>query len=432
MAQGTLKLTGTSPAADGTASLDLTFAAGTATRPASLEWAFAYKVADFQWFTVTAGTTLTAAGKSLSCAWQAQEYSCIASGMNATAIGDGVVASLRVAVAANVATTNIGVNQTLGASPDGSGTAVTGTGSSLTLPVSPAGLSCNAVSISTPGSVLCTVTLNLAAPTGGTAVALSSNNASLLVPASVAVGAGTASATFTGTAASMSTTQTAVITATLSNISKTASVQLQAATPAAMVSNLSCSPLSLTSGGSSSCTVTISRAALSADPAVTLASTNSAAVLVPASLTIPAGATSAGFTATAGTVTASTTAQVTASENSTAKSVSIAVAPAASAVSLAPVSLTCSRYNLHPGQSTSCTVTLSGAAPAAGAAVTVASSSSILRTPSTSTVAAGQTSGKFSVSAGFASQPQKVTLSVSLNGKTVTAPFTVGTYHSTN
>jgi len=64
-------------------------------------------------------------------------------------------------------------------------------------------------------SSTCTVTLNQSAPTGGSAVALSSNNAALTVPASVTVPASSASTSITATLGTITTPQSATITATL-------------------------------------------------------------------------------------------------------------------------------------------------------------------------------------------------------------------------
>ena len=81
--------------------------------------------------------------------------------------------------------------------------------------VSVSQLACNPNSLNSGASGTCTVTLNGAAPVGGTEVLLSSNNALLqLASNSVIVPAGTSSTTFTATAGSVSTNQTGTLTAT--------------------------------------------------------------------------------------------------------------------------------------------------------------------------------------------------------------------------
>jgi hypothetical protein len=80
--------------------------------------------------------------------------------------------------------------------------------------VSVSQLACNPNSLNSRASTTCTVTLNGAAPAGGTEVLLSSNNALLLGSNSVIVPAGTNSTLFTATAGSISANQTGTLTAT--------------------------------------------------------------------------------------------------------------------------------------------------------------------------------------------------------------------------
>ena len=76
-------------------------------------------------------------------------------------------------------------------------------------------LACNPNKLSSEASTTCTVTLNGAAPAGGTEVLLSSNNRLLLLGSySVIVPAGTISTTFTATAGSVSRNQNGTLTAT--------------------------------------------------------------------------------------------------------------------------------------------------------------------------------------------------------------------------
>jgi hypothetical protein len=66
--------------------------------------------------------------------------------------------------------------------------------------VGPVSLACNPTVIYSVTSAVCTVNLSQAAPPGGIAVALASNNGLLTVPPSVTVEAGSSSATFAATA----------------------------------------------------------------------------------------------------------------------------------------------------------------------------------------------------------------------------------------
>jgi uncharacterized protein (TIGR03437 family) len=90
---------------------------------------------------------------------------------------------------------------------------------------------------------------------------------------------------------------------------------------------LTCTPLSLNSGGTSSCTVTLNVVAPTGGSVVALSSSNSGALSVPASVSIAAGATTATFTATAGTISSSQTATITATLNGSLATATISLAP---------------------------------------------------------------------------------------------------------
>ena len=92
-------------------------------------------------------------------------------------------------------------------------------------------LACNPTSLGSGQSTSCTVTLSGAAPSGGAAVGLSSNNPLLPVQASVTVPAGSTSASFTATAGTISAAATATLTGTFNNTSQTATIQLVATGP---------------------------------------------------------------------------------------------------------------------------------------------------------------------------------------------------------
>ena len=81
------------------------------------------------------------------------------------------------------------------------------------------------------GTDSCTVTLNVAAASGGFAVTLASNNSAVTVPASVTVAAGSATASFTATVSGVSTAQTVTLTASANSVAKTFALQLGAGVP---------------------------------------------------------------------------------------------------------------------------------------------------------------------------------------------------------
>ncbi len=101
-------------------------------------------------------------------------------------------------------------------------------GVSLVAPVLVTGLTCSPASLGPGASATCTVTVSQAA--GGT-VAVSSNAAALMAPASFTVAAGSLTATFTATAAgTIAGNQSATLTATINGSTQTAAVSLIAVT----------------------------------------------------------------------------------------------------------------------------------------------------------------------------------------------------------
>ena len=173
----------------------------------------------------------------------------------------------------------------------------------------PSALSCASSSMSGAGTDTCTVTLNATAPSGGTIVSLSSNNAAVAVPASVTVAPGSASASFPATAAAVSSTQTATLTAAEEGVSKTFAIQLTAGQ--ATLSAVSCTSSTMTGSGTDACTVTLSGPATGSGLTVSLSSSD-AAVTVPATVTVPANATSVGFSAAVSAVTTNQSTTLTA------------------------------------------------------------------------------------------------------------------------
>ena len=128
-------------------------------------------------------------------------------------------------------TTNGSSGKTVAISLSGSGAGTSGgggTGGGSGTPL-PASLSCSSATMTGSGVDACNVTLSAAATAGGVVVNLASNNAALMVPASVTVPSGGISAGFTATAAAVSSAQTATLTATANGTSQTFAVQLNAA-----------------------------------------------------------------------------------------------------------------------------------------------------------------------------------------------------------
>ena len=88
-------------------------------------------------------------------------------------------------------------------------------------------------------------------------------------------------------------------------------------------------------------------------------------------------------------------------------------------------SVTVNPSSVIGGQSAMGTVTLTSAAPAVGAAVTLSSANDAASVPSSVTVAAGATSANFSVSTGLVTSTTAGNISASYDGATKTTSFTV-------
>jgi hypothetical protein len=192
------------------------------------------------------------------------------------------------------------------------------------------------------------------------------------------------------------------------------------------LSSLTLNPTSVVGGNSSTATVTLSGAAPSGGAVVALSSSNTAAARVPSSVTVAAGATSATFTVSTSAVAASTTVSISGTYGGATRSASLTVTPAP------PPAPTLSSLTVNPTsvvggtQSSTGTVTLSGAAPSGGAAVALSSSNTAAaRVPSSVTVAAGATSATFTVSTSAVLASTTVSISGTYGGVTRSASLTV-------
>jgi len=391
-------------ASGSSASLNLTLSsAGTA--PAAIQWTLTYSPQAVLSMNVVAGSSAAAAGKSVYCAAGAASYSCILAGVNTNVMSSGVVAVVNVTLASGFGTTTVGVTNVLGATAAGQSMAIGGTGGVITAIVqpTPASLSCLAGALGTGASTTCTVTLTNSS--GGT-VGLSSNNALLKVPASVSVPSGATYATFTATAGTIPSDQTATITASLNGGVSSVAMSLNAPVT---VRSLTCAPGTLNAGGSTTCTVTLSKAT----GGTVALSSNNAALAVPASISVAAGSTSATFTATAGTFATNQSVTISASLNGGVQTASVALS--------APVSvssLTCAPGTLNAGGSTTCTVIVS---KTGGATVTLSSSDASLSVPASVSVAPTSTTATFTATAAAISSDRTAVITASYNGTWQTA-----------
>lgn len=226
------------------------------------------------------------------------------------------------------------------------------------------GLSCATTTITGAGTDTCTVTTNIAAPANGLMVNLSSNSASLTVPASVTVPAGATNVTFNASASLVSTNQKATITATQGSITQSVLISLAApavSSTAPAINSLSCGSSSFNSAGTTSCTVTLSIAAPSSGVGVALASSSNA-VTVPSSVSVAFGTSAASFTANIGAVTTAQTVTLTAATGSSSKSVSLQLNPGVPALSVNASSVAFGSVVVNTPASQTVTLTSSGTA----------------------------------------------------------------------
>ena len=180
-----------------------------------------------------------------------------------------------------------------------------------------------------------TAALTAAAPAGGAVVSLSSSNTDVAgVPASVTVAAGSTSATFAITTSSVAANATVTLTASYGGTSRTGSLTVTPVPPPASLQTVALNPLSVTGGGNSTGTVTLSSAAPTGGAAVALSSSNTALAGVPASVSVAAGATTVTFTATTSSVAAPASSTITATYNGVSRTATLTVNPPSQAAAL--------------------------------------------------------------------------------------------------
>ncbi len=189
-----------------------------------------------------------------------------------------------------------------------------------------------------------------------------------------------------------------------------------------LVSGVACSPASLSQSSTSTCTVTLTQTAPAGGWGIALTSNNTA-LTVPASVTVAAGATTASFSATAAASIASNqSATVTASLGTSLQTATVSLlAPAPILVS----GVACSPTSLRQYAASTCTVTLTQAAPKGGSSVTLSSNNTSFIVPPSVSVTAGATTSSFNAVTGSFKTGQTATLTASLNGSVATALLTL-------
>jgi hypothetical protein len=103
----------------GTATFALSLHSVSGGRPAALQWAFQYSSSNITALTVNDGAALAPAGKTAFCAGNASSFNCLAVGLNANMIGDGIIARVTATLAPGSDSADLLIKSTLGASPEG-------------------------------------------------------------------------------------------------------------------------------------------------------------------------------------------------------------------------------------------------------------------------------------------------------------------------
>ena len=297
-----------------------------------------------------------------------------------------------------------------------SGVSVSVTIPVLGVPPTLVSFTCNPALLAGNSSGSCAVGIYPAAPAGGVVISISSDNALLTVPGSVIVNSGSLSATFAVFVGTVANNQNATLTATFNNSSLHALLSL--VTPPALAA-VSCTDRSLTSGAATTCTVTLTKPALSGGATVSISSDNPA-LIAPAFLTVPADATTATFTIVAGTVKVLQNATVTASFNGISVSFVFALT-----VPVGPVGIACTSTQLTSGSATTCTVILNQPAPAGGTVVALASSTPLVSVPASVTVPASGTAASFTAAAGAITAADTAVLTATMNGASSSISLTL-------
>jgi len=237
-----LSLSSASGAPGSTVTLDVSLNSVGSPLPAAVQWDLTYSTSDLSLVTGTyygTGAAGSGAGKVADCnSISAGDVRCIVSGIDTTAFGSGVVATLTFQIAAGTTDTSTPVSLVSPAASDGNANAlaISASGATVTItqPVAPvlSSLNCSPASVTPPATSTCTVSLS-GAVSSTTAIGLSSSAAAATVQSSVNITAGLTSTTFTVSTSTVSSSTPAVITATLGSGSKNFTVTL---TPAATCS----------------------------------------------------------------------------------------------------------------------------------------------------------------------------------------------------
>jgi uncharacterized protein (TIGR03437 family) len=282
---------------------------------------------------------------------------------------------------------------------------------SLVAPVSISSLACNPSSLGPNSFTNCTVGLSQPAPPSGVVVALTNTNATLTVPALVAVSAGSNSGSFRATTAAIPTNQSAASPASSSNQSATLTASYNASSsqttinlvPSAVTLNsLTCSPATISAGSSATCQVTLNRP--SAGHSVVSLTSNNTNLIIPSSAIVPNGGTFSTFFASAATGIASNqSATITAVLSGVSTSTYLTLTPAGTSSSTksntqaALDSISCTPNPMTAASHGTCRVMLKNVGALRSENIELSSASPAVRLPQQVSTRTGQSSLEFQI-----------------------------------
>jgi hypothetical protein len=130
-AQTTLGLSSATATPDA-ATLELSLDSASGVTPAAIQWTIQYSPRAVRSLTVESDPLLASAGKAVVCAGDAAAYTCLAIGLNADLIPDGVVARITAVLAPGASAATITVTDALGVSAAGYAIPITALSGTIT------------------------------------------------------------------------------------------------------------------------------------------------------------------------------------------------------------------------------------------------------------------------------------------------------------
>lgn len=268
------------------------------------------------------------------------------------------------------------------------------------------------------GTTTCTVTLSSGAPSGGFAVALSSNNTALSLPSSTTVPSGASSFSFPATVVAVSSAQMATIAASANGTTRSFGIQLNAASPSLTLSTSTVSFGEVKVGQTATSTVTLTS---SGNGPLTISSISVAGSLFKATglttpLTLNPGQTALLTLQFYADHVSLFTGTVAIASNSTQGAAIISM----SGDGVAPVlsGLTCKDSTVIGAETNACSVTLNAAAPSGGVSIALSSNNAAVSVPASVTIQAGASSASFSAAVAAVGTAQTASITGTSNGST--------------